>query len=93
MDMHIRKTLKKASPLLVSIIRQAFKDIAKKFNLTPKNCPTHSSFISEKKIKREFKKKVEFYILKFQHIDCGCVELEYTKPGVCYMKKLAVLPE
>ena len=93
MELHIRKASKAESPLLTSIIRQSFKDVAEKFNLTPENCPTHGSFVSEEKIQREFEKNAEFYIIKFQHIDCGCVELEFAKPKVCYLEKLAVIPE
>jgi len=93
MNIQIRTALQKENPLLVSLIRRGFKDVAEKFNLTQENCPTHSFFISEEKIQREFVKGVEFFILKCYNNDCGCVSLEYAKPGVCYLKRLAVLPE
>ena len=38
-------------------------------------------------------KGIRFYVLVDDDVPCGCVALEHAKPDMCYLERLAVLPE
>ncbi|KON26980.1 hypothetical protein AC481_06110 [miscellaneous Crenarchaeota group archaeon SMTZ-80] len=93
MNFTIKKANYKDAKLLTNLIRKSFKDVAKRFNLTQKNAPTHPSNCSVEWIKDALDKDIKYYILEFQNKPCGCIALEIAKPDVCYLERLAVLPK
>jgi N-acetylglutamate synthase-like GNAT family acetyltransferase len=78
--------------LLASLIRDSFADVAKRFGLTPENCPTHPSNCAPEWIQAAFAKGVEYYLLRTSDRPAGCVALERVSDDVCYLERLAVLP-
>jgi N-acetylglutamate synthase-like GNAT family acetyltransferase len=80
-------------PVVTGIIRKSFLDVAKHFNLTEHNCPTHPSNCREQWIQEALKKGVRYYVLEAEGQQCGCVALEHANPEVCYLERLAVLPD
>ncbi len=79
--------------LLVNLLRRSFMDVARRFNLTVENCPKNPAFCTEQRVKDDFDRGLEYYILENNGQPLGCVALEKAGPEVCYLERLAVLPE
>lgn len=75
------------------LIRDSFRDVAERLNLTISNCPTHPSNCEDKWIETAFDKGINYFILENNNTPCGCVALEWAQPGICYLERLAVLPK
>ncbi len=90
-------------PLLAACIRDSFRDVAERFGVTPDNCPTFASNITDERVGEEMAGGTAFYILENDGEPCGCVGLDLVHrdhwpdcpPGVTpgYLKRLAVLPQ
>lgn len=80
-------------PRLLDIIRRACATVAKRFGLTPENCPKTAAFYTMDRLRADLDRGVQYYLLEGNNEACGCVALENAKPGVCYLERLAVLPE
>ena len=93
MDGHIRRATEEDIPLLAALIRTSHKDVAIRFNLKAKKCPTHPAFCTDEMIKKSAAKGEEFYILMDESRAVGCVALLRANRDVFYMERLAVLPE
>jgi N-acetylglutamate synthase-like GNAT family acetyltransferase len=91
--MIIRQADKSDIRLLLSILRNSFRDIAKKFGLTIENCPRYIAFYTEERLAGDFERGMKYYVLEENGTACGCVALEKAGPEVCYLGRLAVLPE
>ena len=79
--------------VLAEIIQDSFLDVAERFGLTPQNSPTHPSNCRSEWIIREMNRGVAYYILEVGEQAAGCVALEKINDEVCYLERLAVLPE
>ncbi len=79
--------------IVTRLIRDSFKDVATRFNLTPENCPKHPSNCTEAWLISAFEKEINYYILESGNVPCGCVALERANPDICYLERLAVLPQ
>jgi GNAT superfamily N-acetyltransferase len=90
--MEIRDAGRKDISSLTRIIRDSFRDVAERFSLTPENCPTHPSFISEERVESAFEKGNRFFLAECEEGLCGCVAVEVASPEICYLERLAVLP-
>ena len=91
-DNYIKMADPRDAPLLTRLIRESFRDVAERFNLTAVNCPKHPSNCGEEWIKKDFNRGVIYYILEHQGEPFGCVALERARPDQCYLERLAVLP-
>ena len=91
--MVIREAEETDSKTLVSLLRDAFRDVAERFGITEENNPRSLAFCTNERIEDDFGKGVTYYILEKDGKPCGCVALERAKPDVCYLMRLAVLPE
>ena len=80
-------------PVLTDIIRTAYWDVAQRFHLTEQNCPTHPSNCREAWIQEALAKGIPYFVLESEGHPCGCVALEHASPEVCYLERLAVLPD
>ncbi len=78
---------------LASLIRDSFRSVADRFNLTSENAPMHPSNCKPEWIESGFKKGVRYYLLETDEGPIGCVALEQAGPDVCYLERLAVFPE
>ncbi len=79
--------------MLSDIIRSSFADVAKRFYLTPGNCPKHPSNCSPVWIESDLSRGVEYFLLYHEDNAVGCVGVEIPNPGICYIERLSVLPE
>ena len=78
---------------LVDLLCESFRDVAEKFGLTVENCPKTLAFCTDQRIKGDFERGLSYYILEHDGEPYGCVALEKASPEVCYLERLAVLPE
>lgn len=80
-------------PVLAKIIRSAYRTVADRFDLTPENCPKHPSNCTEDWVRADFQRGVAYFLLEDQNGAVGCAALEQAGPEVCYLERLAVVPE
>jgi N-acetylglutamate synthase-like GNAT family acetyltransferase len=79
--------------ILLNILRTSFAGVAERFNLTTENCPKNLAFCTEQRIEDDFERGLKYYVLEEVRQTCGCVALEKAGADVCYLERLAVLPE
>lgn len=89
----IKEATKEDIPLLSRLIRSSFRDVAERFHLTPQNAPKHPSNCTEEWVRTAMDKGNRYFLLEALERPCGCVALERANPQVCYLERLAVLPE
>lgn len=80
-------------PLLAGLIRDAYQDVAQRFGLTAENCPKHPSNCTAEWIRRDFERRVTYFICSVGDTPVGCAALEMAQEGMCYLERLCVLPE
>jgi N-acetylglutamate synthase-like GNAT family acetyltransferase len=91
--MVIRQATQDDVPLLAEVIRAAFRDVADRFGLTAETCPAHPSNCATAWIEKGLDKGARYYIGEEGGRACGCVALERANAEVCYLERLAVVPE
>ena len=91
--MVIREASKADIPVIMQILRDASADVAQQFNLTIENCPKNPAFCTESRIDDDFARGLYYYLLEQDGKPCGCVAIEKASDEVCYLERLAVLPE
>lgn len=79
--------------VLVRIIRDSFRDVARRFSLTKDNCPKHPSNCATSWIESDMARGVQYFILSHKENPVGCVGIESPSNDVCYLERLSVLPE
>jgi predicted N-acetyltransferase YhbS len=89
----IRKADFTDASLLCTLIRRSFRDVALRFRLTPENCPTHPSNCRQDWITKDLKRGTFYFLLERNNLPVGCVAIEKASNDLCYLKRLAVLPE
>jgi diamine N-acetyltransferase len=75
------------------VIRASFATVARDLNFNRENCPTHPSFTSSDELKEMKEKGVQLFGLYLEETVAGFVALEKADEQLCYIEKLAVLPE
>jgi N-acetylglutamate synthase-like GNAT family acetyltransferase len=93
LTMVIRQANERDISILLDILRKSFAGVAERFNLTLENCPKNLAFCTEQRIKDDFARGLKYCILEESGQPCGCVALEKANSDVCYIERLAVLPE
>ena len=91
--MIIRDVKKADKDVLVALLLDSFRDVGEKFALTVENCPNFAGFNAKERVEADFEKGLRYYILEEEGKACGCVALEKAGPDLCYLGRLAVLPE
>ena len=79
--------------ILVSLLRESFRDVTERFELTVENCPKNLAFCTDQRITGDIERGLSYYIGEQDDRPCGCVAIEKASPEVCYLERLAVLPE
>ena len=78
---------------LVTLLRSSFRDVAERFELTIENCPKNPAFCTQERVKSDFDRGLRYYILEKDGQPFGCVAIEKAGLNVCYLERLAVLPQ
>lgn len=89
---HIREASSDDISLLSGLVRQSYRDVAERFELTPVNCPKHPSNCTDEWIENDFARGVSYFIMEHGGIPAGCVAIESAEADLCYLERLAVLP-
>jgi len=76
----------------VEVIREAFGTVAREFNLTQENAPTHPFFSTREQL-LELNKKAAFFGFYLDGIQVGFVAIEKAEGGTYYLGRLAVKPQ
>jgi N-acetylglutamate synthase-like GNAT family acetyltransferase len=92
MSLKIRICTKKDAQVLVEITRKSFQDVADRFGLTPENAPRHPSNCTVDWIRNDMEDGVIYYAIENLNHIVGCVALEKANSELCYLERLAVLP-
>lgn len=92
-SLEIRKAVYDDASILSGIIRESFRNVAQRFNLTPENCPKHPSNCTADWIKNDFKRGVIYYFIVKNSSFIGCAAVEKASPDQIYLERLSVLPE
>jgi N-acetylglutamate synthase-like GNAT family acetyltransferase len=92
MNSKIRTCTREDIEILVKTIRSSFKDVAERFELTQQNAPHHPSNCTEDWIQKDIERGVTYFIIEHENSPVGCVALELANSEVCYLERLAVLP-
>ena len=67
--------------------------MAARFDLTLEKAPTHPSHCTSDWVLTAMNKGIPYYILEYENQPVGCVALERANREVCYLERLAVLPD
>jgi len=93
MSSKIRICTKDDALVLAEIVRKSFQDVAERFGLTQENVPRHPSNCTIDWIRNEMKRGVTYFAIENKNHIVGCVALERANTEVCYLERLAVLPD
>ncbi len=93
MNKRIRTCTRKDIDVLAETIRDSFRGVARRFGLTPENCPRHPSNCTADWIERDMDRGVTYFVLESEGRVAGSVALEPVRPGLCNLERLAVLPD
>ena len=78
--------------ILSGLVRNSYRDVAQRFDLTSENCPKHPSNCTDDWIRNDFTRGVSYYIIAHNGRPTGCAALEIPEPDLGYLERLAVLP-
>ena len=92
MSSKIHTCAKEDAGVLAEITRKSFQDVAYHFGLTPENAPRHPSNCTLDWIRRDMEDGVTYFAIENRNHVVGCVALEEANSEVCYLERLAVLP-
>lgn len=77
---------------LCRLIRQSYQDVARRFGLNAENCPKHPSNYTDQWVENDLSRGVTYYLLEADGRPLGCAALEIVNKDLCYLERLAVLP-
>jgi len=92
MNLRIRTGTNDDIAILTATIRNAFRDVAERFGLTPENAPRHPSNFTAEWLQKDLERGVTYFLIEKEGAPVGCVAREMANPEVCYLERLAVLP-
>jgi N-acetylglutamate synthase-like GNAT family acetyltransferase len=89
----IRQAAESDIDRLVDLIRRSYAVVAEQLNLNEKDHPRCTSFYTAERMKDDFDKGIKYYILQDNKKAIGCVAMEKADEDICYLMRLAVLPQ
>lgn len=78
---------------LTRIIKNSYQTVADRFGLDKTNWPKHPSNCTTEWITSDFERGVFYFLLESDGENAGCAALEKADPELCYLERLAVIPE
>lgn len=91
-SVRIREANADDAPTLCRLIRQSYQDVAGRFGLNAENCPKHPSNYTDQWVENDLSRGVTYYLLAADGRPQGCAALEIVSKDLCYLERLAVLP-
>jgi len=92
MNSEIRICTKEDAQVLAETTRKSFRDVAERFGLTQEHAPRHPSNCTAGWIREYMERGITYFAIKNNNHVVGCVALEQANSQVCYLERLAVLP-
>ena len=89
----IRACTQKDIGILVETIRRSFQDVALRFDLTQENAPRHPSNCTDDWIQKDMERGIMYFVIENENLVLGCVAFELANSNICYLERLAVLPD
>ncbi|HEY41303.1 MAG TPA: GNAT family N-acetyltransferase [Dehalococcoidia bacterium] len=74
------------------VIRNAFRTVALELNLTRENSPTHPSFMTTGRLRKDRNRGLNFFGLFLGDRQIGFIAVEKADAALYYIERLAVLP-
>jgi ribosomal protein S18 acetylase RimI-like enzyme len=74
-----------------AVIRKGFGTVARSFGLTIENCPTNGAFMKTERLKEDWEKGKDMYVLLSDNLIIGFMELEKKEESRVELQKLTVL--
>lgn len=93
MSSKTRICTKEDTQVLTETIRRSFRDVAERFGVTQENAPRHPSNCTVDWIRNDMERGVTYFAIENRNHVVGCVALERANSEVCYLERLAVLPD
>ena len=93
MSSKIRTCTHEDTRVLAETIRRSFLNVAERFGLTQENAPHHPSNCTLDWIQKDMVRGVTYFVIENENCVAGCVALEQANSEVCYLERLAVLPD
>ncbi len=90
--MNIVQCTKDNAREIASIVSEANKDVARKFNITIANTPKHPSFYTTEWVLSDFQRGEQYFVYQEEEVTKGCVAFEHPDPETAYLNRLSVLP-
>lgn len=78
---------------ITEVIQKSYATVSKKYDLTPCNYPKHPSSCAASWIEEDFTRGITYYAGELDQEIIGCRALEQAAGNICYLKRLAVVPE
>lgn len=91
--MNIRRATTSDAEILSKIIRDSYQTVAERFGLNNSNCPKHPSNCTSEWVCSDFERGVTYFLLVTDEKVAGCAALEKADLELCYLERLAVIPE
>ncbi len=89
----IREATTDDAPVAARLIREAFADVARRFNLSAENCPSHPSSCRASWITGDMEQGARYYLCYEGREVRGCYGLIRTREQAGRLDRLAVAPE
>lgn len=93
MSPKIRICAEKDSGVMAEIIRKSFQDVTERFGLTRENVPRHPSNCTADWIRKDMEDGATYFAIENKNHVAGCVAIEQANSEICYLERLAVLPD
>ena len=93
MSSQIRICTREDAQVLAETIQKSFQGVAERFSLTHENTPRHPSNCTVDWIRKDMEDGVTYFVMENKSHVVGCVALEQANTEVCYLERLAVLPD
>ncbi len=93
LNANIRTCTEQDIQVLADVIRRSFRTVAERFGLTSENASRHPSNCTTDWIQRDMDRRVLYFVIESGSSVVGCVALELANSEVCYLERLAVLPD
>ncbi|HEY3378839.1 MAG TPA: GNAT family N-acetyltransferase [Armatimonadota bacterium] len=79
--------------IAADLIRQSFRTVAEEFGLSPDNCPTHPSFLTEERLCAHVADGLQLFGCSAGEALVGVIGIKQRTPRDFEIERLAVLPE
>lgn len=93
MGIQVKETSAADINWLSEIVKTSYQTVADQLGLNASNCPKHPSNCTDEWINSDLERGVTYFLLENEDQKIGCAALEIANEEMCYLERLAILPE